>query len=83
MKEAASKAQLPSGTCLYTLRHSFITQALLDGVSTLEVSRIAGTSLAMIEKHYAGVLENWDGIQIPAEDQIRAARRRLRAFGAQ
>jgi len=46
------RAQLPGKTCLYTLRHSFISQALLDGVSTLEVSKIVGTSLAMIEKHY-------------------------------
>jgi integrase len=52
VKAAASRAKLPAGTCLYTLRHSFITQALLDGVSTLEVSKIVGTSLAMIEKHY-------------------------------
>jgi hypothetical protein len=28
----------------------------------------------MIEKHYAGVIENWDGVQLAAEDQIRAAR---------
>ena len=52
VKAAAMQAGLPPQTCLYTLRHSFITQALLDGVSTLEVSKIAGTSLAMIEKHY-------------------------------
>ena len=29
----------------------------------------------MIEKHYASVIENWDGRQVPAERQIRAARR--------
>jgi len=29
---------------------------------------------ARIEKHYAGVIENWDGIQVSAEAQIRAAR---------
>lgn len=52
VKEAAVAADLPGNTCLYTLRHSFITQALLDGVSTLEVSKIVGTSLPMIEKHY-------------------------------
>jgi len=52
VKRAAIGAGLPPNTCLYTLRHSFITQALLDGVSTLEVSKIVGTSLAMIEKHY-------------------------------
>ena len=28
----------------------------------------------MIEQHYAGVIANWDGKQVPAEDQIRAAR---------
>jgi hypothetical protein len=28
----------------------------------------------MIEKHYAGVIENWDGVQVPAEQQIHAAR---------
>jgi len=52
VKEAAGAAGLPRETCLYTLRHSFITQALLDGMSTLEVAKMVGTSLAMIEKHY-------------------------------
>jgi len=28
----------------------------------------------MIERHYAGVIENWDGHRVPAEAQIRAAR---------
>jgi integrase len=52
VRAAAEKAGLPNGVCLYTLRHSFITQALMDGMSTLDVARITGTSLAMIEKHY-------------------------------
>ena len=29
----------------------------------------------MIEQHYAGGIENWDGRRVPADDQIRAARR--------
>jgi integrase len=58
VKEAAARAELPQGTCLYTLRHSFITQALLGGVSTLEVSKIVGTSLAMIEKHYGHLVQD-------------------------
>jgi integrase len=58
VKEAAKRADLPAETCLYTLRHSFITQALLDGVSTLEVSKFVGTSLAMIEKHYGHLVAN-------------------------
>lgn len=52
VREAAATAKLPSGTCLYTLRHSFITQALTDGMATLDVARLVGTSIGMIEKHY-------------------------------
>jgi integrase len=52
VREAATKAKLPTGTCLYTLRHSFITAALTDGMATLDVARLAGTSIGMIEKHY-------------------------------
>ena len=33
-------------------------QALLDGVSTLEVSKIVGTSLTMIEKHYGHLVHD-------------------------
>lgn len=52
VREAAGKAKLPKGTCLYTLRHSFITQAITDGMTTLDVARLCGTSVGMIEKHY-------------------------------
>ncbi|HEX4051115.1 MAG TPA: tyrosine-type recombinase/integrase [Steroidobacteraceae bacterium] len=56
VRDAARAAGLPAepgaGTCLYTLRHSFITEALLGGLSTLEVARLVGTSVMMIEKHY-------------------------------
>lgn len=52
VREAAEKAKLPKGVCLYTLRHSFITQAITDGMTTLDVARLCGTSVGMIEKHY-------------------------------
>jgi len=52
IREAARKAKLPTGTVLYTLRHSWITEALMGGMSTLEVARLTGTSLGMIERHY-------------------------------
>ncbi len=58
VKEVVARAELPTATCLYTLRHSFITQVLLYGVSTLEVSKIVGTSLAMIEKHYGHLVHD-------------------------
>lgn len=56
IREAAKAAELPAeprtGVCLYTLRHCFITDALLGAIPTLEVARLVGTSVAMIEKHY-------------------------------
>jgi len=52
IRDAGEKARLPKGVCLYTLRHSFITQAITDGMTTLDVARLCGTSVAMIEKHY-------------------------------
>jgi integrase len=52
VREAAAKAKLPPGVCLYTLRHSWITSALQGGLATLDVARLVGTSLMMIEKHY-------------------------------
>jgi integrase len=58
IRAAATKAELPRGVCLYTLRHSWITQTLLSGLSTLEVSKLAGTSLAMIEKHYGHLVQD-------------------------
>ncbi len=56
IREAATLAKLPKGVCLYTLRHSFITQALSDGMRTLEVARFVGTSVMMIEKHYGSIV---------------------------
>jgi len=52
VRSAASAAKLPGGVCLYTLRHSFITEAITGGLSPLDVARLVGTSLVMIDKHY-------------------------------
>lgn len=52
VREAVAAANLPKGVVLYTLRHSFITEALSGGMTTFDVARLTGTSLVMIEKHY-------------------------------
>jgi integrase len=52
IRDAAKRAELPAGVVLYTLRHSFITEALRGGMSTLDVARLTGTSLQMIQSHY-------------------------------
>jgi integrase len=46
------KAKVDNRVGLYTLRHSFSTQAISDGLNNLGVARIVGTSLTMIERHY-------------------------------
>lgn len=51
-KAAAKKAGLPAETVLYTLRHSWITDAIVGGMDIVTVAKLTGTSLAMIQKHY-------------------------------
>ena len=64
----------PAGARPRDLRSSFITLQVYAGVPLTTIAKQCGTSVTMIEKHYAGVIENWDGVQQPAVDQIRAAR---------
>jgi Phage integrase, N-terminal SAM-like domain len=64
----------PQGTRPRDLRSSFITLQIYAGVPLTTVAKQCGTSVPMIEKHYAGVIENWDGVQVPAEQQIHTAR---------
>jgi len=58
MKEAAAAAGLPPGTVLYTLRHSTITDLVIDGLDLLTVALLSGTSVEMIEKHYGHLRED-------------------------
>lgn len=57
VKEAAAAANLPPETVLYTLRHSWITDAIVGGLDPLTVAKLSGTSLAMIEKHYGHLVQ--------------------------
>lgn len=52
IKEAAAAAGLPRTVTAYTLRHSTITDLVVDGLDLLTVAKISGTSVRMIEKHY-------------------------------
>lgn len=49
----------------YALRHTFATEALAAGVSTFELARLMGTSLAMIDRTYGHLARD-------SEDSIRA-----------
>jgi integrase len=56
-KTAALAAGLPPEATAYALRHSTITDLIaLHRLDTLTVAQLAGTSLAMIEKHYGHLL---------------------------
>jgi FixJ family two-component response regulator len=52
-----------------------VTLRVYEGIPLTQIAKEVGTSVRMIEQHYAGVIENWDGQRVPADDQIRAARR--------
>lgn len=52
IKDAVHAARLPPATTAYTLRHSTITDLVTSGLDLLTVAKVAGTSVAMIEKHY-------------------------------
>ena len=49
---ATSAAKLPDATSAYTLRHSTITDLVINGLDLFTVAQVAGTSVVMIEKHY-------------------------------
>jgi len=57
VRDAAARAGLPEGVTLYTLRHCWITDAIVGGMDLLTVAKLAGTSLAMIEKHYGHLVQ--------------------------
>jgi len=65
----------PSGTRPRDLRSSYVTLRVYEGIPLTQLAREVGTSIRMIELHYAGVIANWDGKQVPAERSIRAARK--------
>lgn len=55
--DAAVGAGLPGETVLYTLRHCWITDAITGGLDLLTVTKLAGTSLTMVEKHYGHLVQ--------------------------
>ena len=52
VKASIALAKLPSEATLYSVRHSVITDLIHEGLDTLTVAQLSGTSIRMIEKHY-------------------------------
>lgn len=60
MKTAREAAGLPDDVVLYNVRHVAISEMIVGGIDPLTVARIAGTSVAMIQRHYGHLAK--DGI---------------------
>ena len=60
MSETRKAAGLPDDVVMYNLRHVAISEMLVGGIDVLTVARIAGTSVAMIQRHYGHLSK--DGI---------------------
>jgi integrase len=70
VKQAVTAAGLPLTTTHYTLRHSWISAALVSGMSTLDVARLTGTSLLMIEKHYGHLVDGAARLRLAAVSML-------------
>lgn len=58
VKAAAAKAKLPAAVVAYTLRHCWITDAIVGGMDPVTVARLTGTSLEMISKTYGHLVHD-------------------------
>lgn len=51
-RESVIAGNLPANIVIYTLRHTAITEMVNNGMDSFIVAKLAGTSTAMIDKHY-------------------------------
>lgn len=51
-RDACKRAKLPREFIFYSLRHYYVSRALLAGVNVHALAKAVGTSSKMIEKHY-------------------------------
>lgn len=72
-KPAQRTAGIEPRRRVYDLRHTFATFALRAGISTFDLSRHMGTSLAMIDRHYGHLARDGREHAIRLLDTHRAA----------
>ncbi len=58
MRTAVANAGLSKDVVFYTLRHSFIAQAIDGNMSVFDIAKICGTSIEMIDKHYGKLFKD-------------------------
>ena len=57
-REARTAAGLPETVVMYSLRHVAISEMLVSGMDPMTVSKIAGTSIEMISRHYGHLIRD-------------------------
>lgn len=67
-RAAVKAAELPAATVPYSMRHAAISEWLSGGINPVTVAKFAGTSMAMIEKHY------YKFIKAPALEKLEAVK---------
>ncbi|KVG57511.1 tyrosine-type recombinase/integrase [Burkholderia territorii] len=65
-KAAVALAKLPSTVVMYSLRHTAISEMIASGMDSFVVARLAGTSTAMIDKHYGRLRHDLTRVQLDA-----------------
>lgn len=66
LRVAVQRSELPQGTTAYTIRHSVITDWLINGIDIGTVARLTGTSIQMINDYYFKALPDRAADQIAA-----------------
>jgi integrase len=74
---------IPGGVAIHALRHSRITHLLLAGTPAQVVAQIAGTSLAMLQRHYAHLMARSLADELARARRHRALQLVGRAAGGQ
>ncbi|NYT58231.1 site-specific integrase [Alcaligenaceae bacterium] len=57
-RDARKAASLPDTVVMYSLRHVAISEMLVSGMDPMTVSKIAGTSIEMISRHYGHLIRD-------------------------
>jgi integrase len=56
MKAALKAAKLPMSASVYSIRHTYVSRSIENGMPLFLIGQNIGTSVAMISKHYAHIL---------------------------
>lgn len=72
MKGLREKLKLPAGTVAYSYRHTFTTNAILNGTNIASVAELLGHSdLKMLARHYAHLDKSADHLKAAAANAVR------------